>query len=103
MAVDNIHVDDFGWLLKLRIVQDGSAVDISSYTTRSFILRDPTGTTATKTATFTTDGSDGWLQYTTQDGDVDRVGMWSVAARISKTGTELTSEAISFPVLERVD
>ena len=103
MGWDNIHVDDYGWVGKLCIKQDGTVVDISSFTTRSFILRSPAGTATTKTATFTTDGTDGYLQYTIADGNINVVGKWSVAARISKTSVELTSKPVTFLAIARTD
>ena len=103
MSWENIHVDDFGQVVKLRIVQDKTAVDISSYTTRVFVLRDPDGTAATETATFSSDGTDGYLQYTIADGDIDAAGPWSASARISQVDVELTSAPVSFHVSPRPD
>lgn len=99
----NIHKDDYGWTGKLRIVQDAVAQNISTYTTRQFIFRKPSGTTVAKTATFVTDGADGVLQYTVESGLVDEVGTWQVQARISKSGAVLTSAPIYFSVSARLD
>lgn len=103
MSWENIQVDDFGWVGKLTLKQDGSARDVSTYTTKQFIFRDPDGTATTKTADFDTDGSDGILKYTTVDGDIDAAGNWKVAARIKKANVELTSEDHGFPVAARLD
>lgn len=103
MTWENIHVDDYGWVGKLRIVQDAVVQDISSYTTRQFIFRTPSNTIKTKTATFDTDGTDGVLKYTVEDGVIDECGNWRVQARISKTGAVLTSAWIKFYVEDRLD
>lgn len=103
MSWTNIHKDDFGWVGKLRIVQDLIAQNISTYTTRQFIFRKPSGAIATKTATFVTDGVDGVLQYTVESGLIDEVGGWQVQARISKAGVVLTSAPIYFNVSARLD
>lgn len=103
MSWENIQAEDFGWVGKLTIVQDGVAVDISSYTTRQFIFTDPTGTITTKTATFDTDGVDGVLKYTILDNEVNTAGYWYVQARIIKSGVELTSDPLRFFVSERLD
>ena len=100
---DDITVDDYGWVGKLRLVQDATPVDISSYTTRQFIFKSPVGTVTTKAATFDDDGTDGILKYTVADGDIDRSGSWRVQARISKTGVELTSDPLHFQVEDRLD
>lgn len=97
----NINVDDFGWVGRLRIVQDGAAVDISSYTTRTFIFTPPDGIEVEKTAIFTTTGVDGYLQYTAEAAFFDTVGTWRVRAELSKTGSELTSGTLRFYVSAR--
>ena len=103
MSWDNIQVDDFGWVGKLTLKQDGVAVDISSYTTKQYILTDPSETSTTKAVAFDTDGTDGTLAYTTLTGDIDSVGNWHVAARIIKVGSELTSDPHEFRVKARLD
>ena len=103
MSWQDIHVDDFGWIGKLTVQQDGSALDISSYSTLQFILTDPDGTAETKTAAFDSDGTDGILKYTIADGDIDAEGNWNVQARILKAGVELTSSEHTFYVAARLD
>ena len=103
MSWENIHVDDFGWVGRLTLKQDGSARDISSYTTKEFIIRDPGGTEATKTASFDSDGTDGKLKYAVLTGEIDAVGSWYVQARIKKAGVELTSDRFGFAVKARLD
>ena len=99
----NIHVEEFGWVGKLTLQQDGSSVDISSYTTKEYILRDPDGTETTKTASFDSDGTDGILKYTVLTGEIDAVGSWYVQARIAKADVELTSDRLGFAVKDRLD
>ena len=103
MAWEDIHVDDYGWVGKLTLQQDGTAVDISSYTAWVYILKDPNGETSSKVVAFDTDGTDGTLAYTILDGDIDSVGNWYVQARISKADAELTSEWVRFSVQARID
>lgn len=97
-----INVSDFGWVGKLRVVQDAVAVDISGYTTLSYIFCAPSGRKRTRTAQFGTDGTDGVLTYTVANGDIDEVGDWQVQARIAKTGVELTAERLLFEVQPRL-
>lgn len=100
---DNIHAGDYGWVGRLRLTQACVAVDISSYTTRQFIFKSPSGVKTTKTAAFDTDGTDGVLKHTVEAGLINEAGDWSVQARIAKTGAELTSDPISFRVKKRLD
>ena len=101
MALSQIQADDYGWALNLTIEQDGVAVDISSYTTLQYIFSDPSGNDTTKTAAFNSDGTDGVLTYTIEDGLIDEAGRWLVRARVAKTGAEITSSALEMFVLER--
>lgn len=104
MSWRNIHVDDYGWVGKLRIVQDGEPVDISTYTTRQFIFTKPDGTEVTKTATFDTDGTNGVLRYVVETGVMNVVSAkWSVRALLTKVGSELTSAPLNFSVKARGD
>ena len=103
MAWEDINVDDYGWVGKLTLKQDSVAVDISSYTAWVYILKDPAGTIASKVAAFDTDGTDGVLAYTILTGDIDSVGNWTVQARISKVGSELTADPLEFNVAARID
>lgn len=102
MSWDNIHVGDYGWVGKLRMVQSGGAVDISSYTTRWFIFRKPSGGTVMGSASFTSGGTDGYVQYAIESGVISEPGLWRVEARLNKTGAELTSDALQFEVESRV-
>ena len=103
MSWEDIHVDDYGWIGKLTLQQDGTAIDISSYTTLQYILKDPNAVTSTKVAAFDSDGTDGILKYTIADGDIDEVGNWYVQARITKVGAVLTSDWLKFQVQDRLD
>lgn len=101
MSWDNIHVDDYGWTGRLRIVQDGNPVDISSYTGLTFLYTKPGASTPVeKTASFDVDGVDGWLKYLHEEGFIDTTGEWSVFARVTKTGKRLTSRVRTFIVLD---
>jgi len=103
MSWEDIHVDDYGWIGKLTLQQDGTALDISSYTTLQYILKDPSKVTSTKVAAFDSDGTDGILKYTIAAADIDEVGNWYVQARVSKIGAVLTSDWHQFQVQDRLD
>ncbi len=104
MSWENLQTDDFGQVGKLTCKQDGVAIDISSYTTLQFFLVDPSGNASDAlTAAFDSDGTDGKLKYTLQDGDIDESGEWQVFARVSKTGSEITTDPLRFYVAARLD
>jgi hypothetical protein len=104
MSWIDIHINDYGWIGKLTLQQDGVALDISSYTTLNYIFKDPSGVAAAaKVAAFDSDGTDGILKYTIVAADIDEVGKWYVQARISKVGAVLTSDWHQFDVADRLD
>jgi hypothetical protein len=85
---DEIHVDDVGTVFTVTLKESGSAVNVSTATTKQIKFKNPAGTSATKTADFTTDGSDGKITYTTVAEDIDSAGVWIIQARIvMPTGT----------------
>lgn len=74
-----IHQNDIGTTLLVTICDcSNNAIDISTADTKQIVLKKPSGSTLTKTATFITDGSDGKIQYVVQSGDMDEVGTWKV-------------------------
>lgn len=76
MASDEIHVNDIGTVFR-GTVQDGtSVVDISGATTIQILFKPSGAATRTKTAVLTGDGTDGQMQYTTVDGDLNVDGVW---------------------------
>lgn len=94
----DIHVGDYGSVGRLTVTEDGTAVDISSFTTLQFVFRGPDGEQTTKTAAFDTNGVNGVLAYTIEDGLFDEAGAWAVRAKASKTGVSVSSDWIEFDV-----
>ncbi len=82
MAENEIHLNDVGTIIEVTITEDGSAVDVSTSTTQELILKDPKGNLKTKTTNFTTNGSDGKIQFTSVITDFDRQGVWRIQAHL---------------------
>ena len=93
MAKDEVHMGDIGTIFR-RTLQDGTtAVDISGATTIQIHFwkpkwKHPVKKTlypeevVKKTATLTSGGADGKMQYTTVSGDLDRPGKWRLQCYI---------------------
>lgn len=74
---DQIQKNNVGTRFQATITEDGTAVDISSATTKELRFKKPDGSaTLVKSATFLTDGSDGIIYYDSQSGDLDVIGGW---------------------------
>jgi len=80
MAANEVHRGDVGTVFVATIKQGSNVIDISAATTTQLLFEKPDGSVLTKTATLTTDGTDGKLQYTTQSGDLDMSGQWRLQA-----------------------
>jgi len=82
-----IHDGDFGHVFEITFVDsDGDAIDISAANTLQIYMRNNAGTVDTHTAGFTTDGTDGKIDYTTVSGDIDTPGLWQIQGHVTDTG-----------------
>ena len=82
--------------------EDGTVVDISTASAKVFYLKSPKGKLLTKTASFTTSGTDGQMQCTTSAGDLDTPGQWTLQAKITISSQVLWSNVVTLPVLGNV-
>ena len=75
-------------------------VDVSSYTTKQIWMGNPT--LASFTASFTTDGTDGKIEYALLTGDIAAgdFGTWKVRGLVSKAGAQLSTQLGIFVVHE---
>ena len=93
MPIPAVQEVDIGTVVEVTFVDAAEvAIDISAATTMQIILKSITGTVITKTATFTTDGTDGKIQFTSLITDFPEAGRWKIQGRvILPTGTWRTA------------
>lgn len=95
----DIHVGDIGTVFKIKIVDDdGIAINIASATTLQIIFLKPNNQRLVKTATLSTDGTDGFIQYSTIADDLDRPGVWRIQGRVVQATFTNSSARSSFHV-----
>lgn len=95
-------VGDFGLKIVITVVKaDGSPRDVSASTAMNVILRKPDKSTVAKTAAFTTDGTDGRLEYSIEDASVlDVAGKWTARGQVTtSTVQSYKTEEVDFVVL----
>jgi hypothetical protein len=98
MAV-NIILNDTGTIFRATIKdQDSNIVDLSTASVRKLIFRKPNGTTSAKTATLTTDGTDGKIQYRAESGFLDMAGLWKFRGYVEIGSNVFRSTAGRFRV-----
>ena len=105
--IEEAHVSDIGTVFRVTVydIDSGgttSALNISAASTKQLIFGKPDGTTLTKTATFTTDGSNGQIEYSTVSGDLSKAGTWSLQAYIVTSGGEWRTDVGTFKVYENL-
>jgi hypothetical protein len=68
-----------GIIIRVQIVESGTdmPVDVSLAATKQIRFTKPDGTTVTKTATFTTNGVDGKIEYAVEVAFLDQSGFWT--------------------------
>jgi len=85
--------------LKAHIVdEDGDDVDVSAATTKQILLEAPGGTDTANTATFSGDGTDGYIEFTTLITTLDEIGIWAAQAYVVTPTQTLKSNIHSFEV-----
>lgn len=86
------QLNDIKVRIKLTVNEDDAALNISTATAKSIIIRKPDGTRTVYTATFLTDGSDSIIYYDTVSGDLDQSGVYKVQGLIlMASGTYYTT------------
>ena len=105
--IEQAHVNDIGTIFRVTVYDTTSTggseiADISGATTKQFTFKRPDGTTFTKTAVFTTDGSDGDIQYLSVDGDLDIAGTWHLQAYVVSSAGTWNTEVGHFKVYENL-
>ena len=102
-TLTGITVGEFGKTVTITL-QDaaGTAVNISSYTTRTVELVSPSGKKLSKTAAFQTDGTNGKITFSFASGDVDKDGIWKGQVYLSKTGEQSKSAIFEVDVTASV-
>ncbi len=101
-----IHAQDIGTIFRLTVTDDEVpevAIDVSAATTLEFLFQKPSGDVVTQTPVFTTDGTDGQLQYTTVSGDLDETGQWKLQCRYAFAGgADRRTDVVTFVVKENL-
>ena len=97
--IEQAHVNDIGTIFRVTVYDTTSSggtsvADISTASTN--------GTTFTRAAVFTTDGSDGDIQYISVDGDLDGAGTWNLQAYVVTPAGTWNTDVGSFRVYENL-
>ena len=103
MIDEQIHLNDIGTRFEATIkekIADGTlvVVDLTGATVIQLIFFKADGISETKSASFSTDGSDGKIKYLTLSGDIDQIGIWQIQAHITIPAGDWRSNIEDFRV-----
>lgn len=76
--------------------------DISAATVKRISLKKPGGATVQKTAVFTTDGTDGLIEYDTVSTDLNKAGTWLIEPYVKGASFEYYGKSQTFTVDSRI-
>lgn len=93
-----LQVGDVGTIIEVTLLDGETPVSVVGATSKTMRFQKPGGTVIDKAAAFTTDGSDGKVQYVTVSGDLDIAGVWQVQAKIVTAEGQWTSAIGTFKV-----
>ena len=107
-----VHLGDVGTIFRVTVTEKvwdaatlcwlDQVVDISSATSLEILFLLPSGKTRIRPAAFTTDGTDGKVQYTAADGDISEAGgsgnPWHYSAWVERPGKKHTTTEHPFRV-----
>ena len=103
MTVQKIPVEDVGTIFRSAFkTAAGVVIDISAATAKELIFTASDGVQVTKAATFTTDGTDGQIEYKRLVGDIVKRGTWTWRGKVTLGAGDIYSAAIptAFEVVE---
>ncbi len=106
--VEQAHVNDIGTTFRVTVYDISStggtsAANISDATSLVFYFQKSNCSVISRTAQFTNDGTDGLIQYTTVDGDLDIAGNWSLQAKVVTLGGSWKTDVGYFIVHENLE
>ena len=98
MPANEIHLNDVGTKFLVTITDGSSAVNVSTASTKQIIIKKPSGSKLTKTASFNSDGTDGKIYYTTVADDLDEAGSHKLQGKVIISDGTFYTDITTFKV-----
>jgi hypothetical protein len=96
-CADILQVGIVGAQLEVEVLQNcTTALSILTATTKEITVKRPDGTSFTRSALFTTDGSDGLIYFLTIAGDISLAGTYYIQAYLELPGWQGNSDIQEF-------
>lgn len=102
--MSDIHKGDIGTTFILTIMDGTAVVDISAASTMQIIFKDPSSSVTVHTASHTTDGTDGKMEYQTSASSIlASTGDWSWQGRVVLPTGDWKTSILTFTVNDNLN
>ena len=101
-VIEEIHLNDIGTVFRDTLYDGSTVLDVSGASDIELIFKKPNKTLLTTTASLTTDGTDGQVQYTSASGDLDQLGEWQMQTRVEFAPNQWFSNVQKFRVYKNL-
>ncbi len=99
VAIAKIYVNDCGTAFRCPVTgEQEETMDVSAATSLLMWFQRPDGTSFERDAELVTDGTDGVIQYVTEQGDLDQSGRWRVQPVVGLNGGVNHGNVVKFKV-----
>jgi len=98
----NIHVGDAGTALTVQVLDSGTAMDLSTATLLKIFIKRADGSVLEKTASLSTSGTDGKMQYVTTDDDLSVPGIYQIQGYVEFNTSNWSTEINKFRVYPNI-
>jgi len=105
-TTESAQEGDIGTIIRVTVGTRVAGVfvpkDISNASVKELVFHKPGSSSMTKTAVFTTNGTDGKLEWTTVSGDLTPWGTYQVQAKLTMPGFTGRGKRATFEVLKNL-
>lgn len=102
MSIPDLHVGDIGTVLRFIVKENGAPLDISEATLLMLCLQKKDKSVIDRPLVFTTDGTDGQVEYVTVYGDIDQKGTWKAQVFYGSTSGSWHTTIVDLDVDDNV-
>tara|TARA_R100001377_G_C3117860_1_gene84877 strand:+ start:218 stop:544 length:327 start_codon:yes stop_codon:yes gene_type:complete len=105
--IEQAHENDIGTTFRVTVYDTNSdgttkVADINTASVKKMTFEKPDGQTFERVAVFTTNGSDGQIEYVSVDGDLVPAGNWKLQAYVKTSDGSWRTNSGSFKVYENL-
>jgi hypothetical protein len=78
-----VQVGTIGLMIELGVKEAYNYLNLSTASIKNIIIKKPSGMYLTVSGSYTTNGTDGKIYYTTREGDLSEAGVYKVQGQIA--------------------